>query len=295
MKNKAFISIYVLLILSIISLSLGFIYKQSLNNQDLNNDIYNKKKTVYKLESLNNIALSDKKRLKEFLEEVDKNDPGNKIYSYKVDYIGDDEKLSVCKTSDNNFLMEKEILYKNVRAQSYVYLELLDKYNLNKKSKIILADDFDEFFKSLEFREEEFKKYDKLDLDKGIDTNIKVKDKLLIKGDSHKLKKDNLSNESDDHKSLDNFNDKSKTCCKINGIVIIDGDLILEKDLDIEGLLIISGDIVSIDGSNLSLNGQIIAKNDFDIDYTYNKKRVSRYIDDIKNPKLLKIKSKKVY
>lgn len=297
MKNKAFISIYVLLILSIISLSLGFIYKQSLNNQDLNEDIYNKKKTIYKLESLNNIALSDKKRLIKFLEEVNKSNVKYKVYSYTVNYKGEDEKLFIRKISDNNFLMRREILYKNVIAESNVKLELLDKYKLDDDKKIILSDDFEDFFKNLRFDKYEFKEYTDLILNKDLSNNIKVKNELKIKKDSENISSNasSISNIDSDKRSLNNFEDNSKQALQISGIVIVDGNLVLEKDLEINGLLIISGDIISINDSKLRLNGQIIAKNDFNIDYTYAKKRSIDYINDIYNPKILKIKLKEVY
>ncbi|NVF11029.1 hypothetical protein HV819_03360 [Anaerococcus sp. AGMB00486] len=295
MKNKAFISIYVLIILSIISISLSFIYRQSLNNQDLNEDIYNKKKIIYKLESLNNIALSNDERLTEFLEKINENKASRQKFSYKIDYMGEEEKLLISKISDNNFLMEKDISYKKVRAESKVFLELYDKYQLYNEDKIILNDKFDEFFKNLKFKEYEFKEYEKLVLDGDLDSKIKVTNELIIKNDRKNSIVEAKSSENNDNKSLDDFNDKSKTACKISGILIIDGNLILEKDLEINGLLIISGDIKSINDCNLSLNGQIIAKNDFDIDYNYDKSRSYDFIKDIYNPKILKVKSKEVY
>lgn len=73
--------------------------------------------------------------------------------------------------------------------------------------------------------------------------------------------------------------------------------MILEKDLVLDGLLIIKGDIISKDNSKLIINGQIISKNDFDdeVNYFYKKERSFDYINDIENPKYIEIKSKKVF
>ena len=73
--------------------------------------------------------------------------------------------------------------------------------------------------------------------------------------------------------------------------------MILENDLVLDGLLIIRGDIISKNNSKLTINGQMISKNDYvgKVKYFYKKERSLDYINDIENPKDIEIKSKKVY
>lgn len=284
MKRKSFISIYVLIIITLISVSLSFVYKQSLNNRDLSEDIYHKKEGLYKLRSYYNIMLEDEKRLISFLK--DYNEKPVFDDRYNISYFGNDDYLNCQKLDDNYFLLYKTLIYKNTKSNLRVYINLKNKYDLYKKDKIVLRDKFDEFFKNLSFKSHKFKKYNELNFDKkSLSSNIYIESDLYVKGD----KKSSLSF------SKSNFTNKSKTSKQINGIVIVRGDLILEENLDIEGLLIIKGDIIAENNRNLNLNGQIICENDYDINYNYKKDRSYDYIKDIYNPKFLKIRSVKVY
>lgn len=284
-KKRGFLTIYILLILSLLSISLTFIYKQAQNNQDMNNDLYTRKKLIYKLESLNNIAFSDKKRLIEFLEEVNEKDWIEVKIPYYLDYFGDRDDLLIRKIDDNFFCMQKELLLDEVRVESKIFLKLKEKYKLKDSKKIILGNDFENFFDDLTFKDTEFKKFDVLDLGKDvINSNLWISSNLRIKKehDGDISSKESISN---------NFTNKSKTVRKINGIVIVDGDLILEKDLEINGLLIIKGDII-LSKNKLSLNGQLIAESDYNIEYNYKEDRSADYINAIYNPKYIEIKSK---
>ncbi|MDU6791184.1 MAG: hypothetical protein E6427_00525, partial [Anaerococcus sp.] len=151
------------------------------------------------------------------------------------------------------------------------------------------------------FKEKNLEEYENFEIYKDYDNIfIKTYKNLTIKKSKDKnnsndiSKKENTSNFS---KSDKNFPNKIKTARKISGIVVIGKDLILEKDLVLDGLLIIEGDIISKNNSKLTINGQMISKNDYDekVKYFYKKERSLDYINDMENPKYIEIKSKKVF
>lgn len=59
--KKAFISIYVLLILLVFALTITFIYKENDTNADIVSNLYNKKVAMYEAESAINIIFVEKK------------------------------------------------------------------------------------------------------------------------------------------------------------------------------------------------------------------------------------------
>lgn len=59
--KKAFISIYVLLILLVFALTITFIYKENDTNADIVQALYNKKVATYEAESAINIIFAEKK------------------------------------------------------------------------------------------------------------------------------------------------------------------------------------------------------------------------------------------
>ena len=58
--KKAFISIYVLLLLLVFGLSISFIYKENDTSSDLSEGLYNKKLALYEAESFLNIVVGEK-------------------------------------------------------------------------------------------------------------------------------------------------------------------------------------------------------------------------------------------
>lgn len=58
--KKAFISIYVLLILLVCGLTISFIYKENETNYDVVESMYDKKQAMYEAESFLNIILEEK-------------------------------------------------------------------------------------------------------------------------------------------------------------------------------------------------------------------------------------------
>ena len=300
MKKRGFLSIYVLIILTLLSISLAFIYEQGKNNNDLNKNLYDRKKAIYYLESVYNVVFDDEDRLIEKSEEINKIDD-DLSHDYYFNFFNKEESVKIIKIGENSFSMNKIKIIGDSKAKLDISFDLKEKYNLKNESKIILKNDFEEFFENLKFKEKRLEKYENFEIDKDYDNIvIKTYENLIIKKSKDKNNSNGISNKentSNFSKSEENFLNKTKTARRISGIVVIGKDLILEKDLVLDGLLIIKGDIISKNDSKLTINGQMISKNDYDekVKYFYKKERSLDYINDIENPKHIEIKSKKVF
>lgn len=301
MKKRGFLSIYVLIILLLLSISLSFIYEQAINNNDSNKDLYDRKKAIYELESLYSIIVDDKKTLLEDVEIVNKNDD-NLWHPFYFDYFDKKEEVKIQKQNEKEFVLRSVKNIGNSKAILEMVLDLRNKYALRENKKIILDENFDEFYKNLKFKQNKFEEFENLNLENDLENRfLKINDQLIVKEEkiSNEISSDdnlekNQSNLSNEEK---NFSNKTKTPRRISGIVIIGKDLILENDLVLDGLLIIKGDIISKNNSKLIIAGQLISKNDYTniVDYSYNKEKSLDYLDDIENPKFIEIKSKKVF
>lgn len=301
MKKRGFLSIYVLIILLLLSISLTFIYEQAINNNDSNKDLYNRKKAIYELESLYSIIVDNKKTLLEDVEIVNENDD-NLWHPFYFYYFNEKEEVKIQKQSEKEFVLRSVKKIGNSKAILEMVLDLRNKYQLRENKKIILDENFDEFYKNLKFKENKFEEFENLKLENNLENRfLKINNQLVVKEEkiSSEISNDdnlekNQSNLSNEEK---NFSNKIKTPRRISGIVIIGKDLILENDLVLDGLLIIKGDIISKNNSKLIIDGQLISKNDYTniVDFSYNKEKSLDYIDDIENPKFIEIKSKKVF
>lgn len=300
MKKRGFLSIYVLIILTLLSISLAFIYEQGKNNNDLNKNLYDRKKAIYYLESVYSVVFDDEDRLIKKSEEINKIDD-NLSHDYYFNFFDKEESVKIIKTGENSFSMNKIKITGDSKAKLDISFNLKERYNLKNESKIILKNDFEEFFKNLKFKEKRLEEYENFEIDIDYDNIfIKTYENLIIKKSEDKNNSNAISNKenpSNFSKSDKNFPNKIKTARKISGIVVIGKDLILEKDLVLDGLLIIKGDIISKNNCKLTINGQMISKNDYDgkVKYFYKKERSFDYINDIENPKYIEIKSKKVF
>lgn len=301
MKKRGFLSIYVLIILLLLSISLSFIYEQAINNNDSNQDLYDRKKAIYELESLYSIIVDDKKTLLEDVEIVNKNDD-NLWHPFYFDYFDKKEEVKIQKQNEKEFVLRSVKNIGNSKAILEMVLDLRNKYELRENKKIILDKNFDEFYKNLKFKENKFEELENLNLENDLENRfLKINNQLVVKEEkiSNEISNDdnlekNQSNLSNEEK---NFSNKTKTPRRISGIVIIGKDLILENDLVLDGLLIIKGAIISKNNSKLIIDGQLISKNDYTniVDYSYNNEKSLDYVDDIENPKFIEIKSKKVF
>ncbi|MDU4379390.1 MAG: hypothetical protein E7I57_08135 [Anaerococcus vaginalis] len=301
MKKRGFLSIYVLIILLLLSISLTFIYEQAINNNDSNKDLYDRKKAIYELESLYSIIVDDKKTLLEDVEIVNENDD-NLWHPFYFYYFDEKEEVKIQKQNKKEFVLRSVKKIGNSKAILEMVLDLRNKYALRENKKIILDENFDEFYKNLKFKQNKFEEFENLKLENDLENRfLKINNQLVVKEEkiSSEISNDdnlekNQSNLSNEEK---NFSNKTKTPRRISGIVIIGKDLILENDLVLDGLLIIKGDIISKNNSKLTIDGQLISKNDYTniVDYSYNEEKSLDYIDDIENPKFIEIKSKKVF
>lgn len=301
MKKRGFLSIYVLIILLLLSISLTFIYEQAINNNDSNKDLYNRKKAIYELESLYSIIVDDKKTLLEDVEIVNENDD-NLWHPFYFDYFDKKEEVKIQKQNAKEFVLRSVKNIGNSKAILEMVLDLRNKYLLRENKKIILDENFDEFYKNLKFKQNKFEEFESLKLENDLENRfLKINNQLFVKEEkiSNEISSDdnlekNQSNLSNEEK---NFSNKTKTPRRISGIVIIGKDLILENDLVLDGLLIIKGGIISKNNSKLIIDGQLISKNDYTniVDYSYNEEKSLDYIDGIENPKFIEIKSKKVF
>lgn len=300
MKKRGFLSIYVLIILTLLSISLAFIYEQGKNNNDLNKNLYDRKKAIYYLESVYSVVFDDENGLIERSEEINKIDD-NLAHDYYFDFFEREESVKIIKIGENSFSMNKIKITGDSKAKLDISFNLKERYNLKNETKIILKNDFEEFFKNLKFKEKRLEEYKNFEIDKDYDNIfIKTYENLIIKKSEDKNNSSGISNKenpSNFSKSEENFSNKTKTARRISGIVVIGKDLILENDLVLDGLLIIRGDIISKNDSKLTINGQMISKNDYakKVKYFYKKERSFDYINDIENPKYIEIKSKKVF
>lgn len=301
MKKRGFLSIYVLIILLLLSISLTFIYEQTINNNDSNKDLYDRKKAIYELESLYSIIVDDKKTLLEDVDIANENDD-NLWHPFYFYYFDEKEEVKIQKQNEKEFVLRSVKKIGNSKAILEMVLDLRNKYALRENKKIILDENFDEFYKNLKFKENKFEEFENLKLENDLENRfLKINSQLVVKEEkiSNEISSDdnlekNQSNLSNEQK---NFSNKTKTSRRISGIVIIGKDLILENDLVLDGLLIIKGDIISKNNSKLIIDGQLISKNDYTniVDYSYNEEKSLDYIDDIENPKFIEIKSKKVF
>lgn len=301
MKKRGFLSIYVLIILLLLSISLTFIYEQAINNNDSNKDLYNRKKAIYELESLYSIIVDDKKTLLEDVEIVNENDD-NLWHPFYFDYFDKKEEVKIQKQNEKEFVLRSVKKIGNSKAILEMVLDLRNKYALRENKKIILDENFDEFYKNLKFKQNKFEEFENLKLENDLENRfLKINNQLVVKEEkisSEISNDDNLEkNQSNLSNEQKNFSNKIKTPRRISGIVIIGKDLILENDLVLDGLLIIKGGIISKNNSKLIIDGQLISKNDYTniVDYSYNEEKSLDYIDDIENPKFIEIKSKKVF
>lgn len=301
MKKRGFLSIYVLIILLLLSISLTFIFEQTLNNNDSNKDLYDRKKAIYELESLYSIIVDDKKTLLEDVEIVNENND-NLWHPFYFDYFDKKEEVKIQKQNEKEFVLRSVKNIGNSKAILEMVLDLRNKYLLRENKKIILDENFDEFYKNLKFKRNKFEEFENLKLENDLDNRFfKINSQLVVKEEkiSNEISSDNNleKNQSNLSNEEKNFSNKTKTPRRISGIVIIGKDLILENDLVLDGLLIIKGGIISKNNSKLIIDGQIISKNDYSsiVDYSYNKEKSLEYIDDIENPKFIEIKSKKVF
>ena len=147
------------------------------------------------------------------------------------------------------------------------------------KNKINFVDDEDslDLIKNLKFSNYNLKSFEKIDID-SLDESENF---IHIKGDLIVDNKEKENSNSESNKINENKNVEKRL---LNGILVVDGNIILKKDLEYNGLIILRGGKVTFESkSKLYLKGNIISTNKIDtdmIEFKYDK-RVIDYITDI--------------
>lgn len=131
--KKAFVSIYVLLILLVFGLTVTFIYKENDTNYDISESLYNKKIALFEAESVLNMIIEERNAgnevstqdiLRNFNHESEikitngtpenaiKEAEGAKSINVRADYKGTESHAIVTYKEDKN--KKNEIVYKRV-------------------------------------------------------------------------------------------------------------------------------------------------------------------------------------
>ena len=220
--KKGFISIYVLIILLFISISLAFISKQAKNNREIAYDLYDKKNSSYAAESVINIFLDENEdSLINFIDKTYRGDFSNNIFN--VDYDGKGNEVRIFYL-DNKYKVGE--LRDTFRIKSTVYGEYT-----RSVSEVILK----------------------------VDKNPILKDEIISYLDN-KDSIDKLEFNTDSYVFEDFLVDKSIED-QFDGIIIVNKDLILEKDFNMKGILIVKGKIID-NNHKLNINGKLVLGND---------------------------------
>ncbi|MDU2375278.1 hypothetical protein, partial [Anaerococcus vaginalis] len=195
MKKRGFLSIYVLIILLLLSISLTFIFEQALNNNDSNKDLYDRKKAIYELESLYSIIVDDKKTLLEDVEIVNENDD-NLWHPFYFDYFDKKEEVKIQKQNKKEFVLRSVKKIGNSKAILEMVLDLRNKYLLRENKKIILDENFDEFYKNLKFKQNKFEEFENLKLENNLENRfLKIGGQLIVKREKEKITSSEISND----------------------------------------------------------------------------------------------------
>lgn len=265
--KKGFISIYVLLLLLILSVSIAFISDQSENNQEIKSSLLDKKQATYDAESSINIYLKEEKE---------------SLLAY-IDSDFDRDISNLSKDEIAN-LKEDSVYYKNNNRKIYL-TRVKDFYRDDLKdtnTKIYRVYNESVYNSSLG----EARAY--------IDVSINpiLLEKNPISYDENKEYIDKLG--INDYEILDNkaFNKKKE----YGPCAIVEGDIKLTKDANIKGILIVKGKI-DHNGKSLTVDG-LLACNGYSQDklsYTNDYELFKDSIGNLDSKYSLQIISKQAY
>lgn len=226
--KKGFITIYVLLVLLFLSISLAFVSREVQSKNDLSKDLLTKKQAVYEAESRANIFVNNyEKEIKEYIledykriidERLSDVDHANAKEFY-IDYNNSKKKIMLMRVIDSNIAPRQDkvyrvfehIYYKNVMAEANIYLRAREDILLSSEEILRYEDIKDELNKF------EFKK------DKTIHNEIPA------------TSKEN----------------------PYKGVIILDRDTTIDKDLYVEGILI-AKDRIDTKGKKIRIEGLVV-------------------------------------
>lgn len=214
--KKGFITIYVLLVLLFLSISLAFVSREVQSKNDLSKDLLTKKQAVYEAESRVNIYVNNyENEIKEYIledykriidEDLSDVDHANAKEFY-IDYNNSKKKIMLMRVIDPNITPRKDkvyrvfehIYYKNVMAEADIYLRPREDILLSNEGKLSYKD-----------IESELNKFEF------------VKDKTI-------------SNQIPDTSKENPY----------KGVIILDEDKSIDKDLYVEGILISKAKLIT--------------------------------------------------
>lgn len=226
--KKGFVTIYVLLILLFLSISIAFVSRQVQSKNDLSKDLLTKKQAVYEAESRVNIFVNDyESEIKEYIledykriidEDLSDVDHANAKEFY-IDYNNSNKKIMLMRIIDLNIAPRKDkvyrvfelIYYKNVVAEANIYIRPRENIFLSIEEILRYEDVKDEISK-FEFKEDK-----------------------TIRNEIPDTSKEN----------------------PYKGVMILDKNMTIDKDLYVEGILISKGKL-DTKGKNIRVKGLVI-------------------------------------
>ena len=226
--KKGFVTIYVLLILLFLSISIAFVSRQVQSKNDLSKDLLTKKQAVYEAESRVNIFVNDyESEIKEYIledykriidEDLSDVDHANAKEFY-IDYNNSNKKIMLMRIIDLNIAPRKDmvyrvfehIYYKNVTAEANIYLRPRESILLSSE-EILRFENVKEELRKFEFKEDK-----------------------------------TIRNEIPDTSKANPY----------KGVIILDKDVEIDKDLYVEGILISKGKL-DTKGKNIRVKGLVI-------------------------------------
>lgn len=226
--KKGFVTIYVLLILLFLSISIAFVSRQVQSKNDLSKDLLTKKQAVYEAESRVNIFVNDyESEIKEYIledykriidEDLSDVDHTNAKEFY-IDYNNSNKKIMLMRIIDLNIAPRKDkvyrvfelIYYKNVVAEANIYIRPRENIFLSSEEILRYEDVKDEISK-FEFKEDK-----------------------TIRNEIPDTSKEN----------------------PYKGVMILDKNMTIDKDLYVEGILISKGKL-DTKGKNIRVKGLVI-------------------------------------
>ncbi|MDU2557990.1 MAG: hypothetical protein E7C95_03330 [Anaerococcus prevotii] len=226
--KKGFVTIYVLLILLFLSISIAFVSRQVQSKNDLSKDLLTKKQAVYEAESRVNIFVNDyESEIKEYIledykriidEDLSDVDHANAKEFY-IDYNNSNKKIMLMRIIDLNIAPRKDkvyrvfelIYYKNVVAEANIYIRPRENIFLSSEEILRYEDVKDEISK-FEFKEDK-----------------------TIRNEIPDTSKEN----------------------PYKGVMILDKNMTIDKDLYVDGILISKGKL-DTKGKNIRVKGLVI-------------------------------------
>lgn len=303
-KKKGFIIVYVLIILLVVAVIFSFFLGQIEINKDLNDNLLDRKQLNYDMISTNNIVLEEKYDLiKDFMINTYSEKPNNQARKEFSIYYKDKTYsfILVYLKETNNLELDDTFLLANKKTYSKKSTTLLHTYLKADLNPILEFEDpptykeAKEEYDKVEFTNEPIVKDELIIEDKSKDIEDIKEESGKNKDSTNDDESDNSETsgdriESDSSNENDDTSDKEKKELEKDieiidhGVLIIEGDLILDDDFTFEGILIVKGN-VRIKGHKLNIRGQFIG-NSYDNDsikISRDKEVTKEYIDNIEN------------